>query len=186
MWKNYFEERETERLLIRPLVRSDDLQWQEFIMDEVATKYFPDDWKLKPEKSREWIDFQLKRYSDKRYGLQALIDKKTDEFIGQCGLLSQTIAERNELEIGYHLISRFWGNGYATEAAKEFKKLAFENKLTDSLISIIDLENIPSQKVAERNGMIRETTSVFMDMDVFIYRVTYEDYQSNHDTKSKL
>ena len=177
MWKNYLEDRETERLLIRPLVSDDDQDWQEFIMDEVATKYFPDEWKLKPEKSKEWIDFQLKRYNDKRYGLQALIDKKTGKLIGQCGLLSQTIADRSELEIGYHLISRFQGNGYATEAAREFKKLAFANNLTDSLISIIDLENIPSQKVAERNGMTRETQTVFMKTDVFIYRITLEDYK---------
>ncbi len=179
MWKHYLEERETERLLIRPLVMSDYQAWHEFIMDEVATKFFPDEWKLKPEKSGEWINLQLKRYKENRYGLQALIEKKSGELIGQCGLLTQTIGGCNELEIGYHLIPRYWGNGYATESAREFKKLGFENNLTESIISIIDLDNILSQKVAQRNGMIRENKTIFLGMDVFIYRITREEYMIN-------
>ena len=76
MWKHYLEERETERLIIRPLQKSDAQVWQEFIMDEHATRFFPDDWKLKPEKSGEWIDHQLARYEENRYGLLALHSKK--------------------------------------------------------------------------------------------------------------
>ena len=37
MWKHYLEERETERLFIRPLVKSDYQVWQEIIMDEVRS-----------------------------------------------------------------------------------------------------------------------------------------------------
>ncbi|MGW8314555.1 MAG: GNAT family N-acetyltransferase [Bacteroidales bacterium] len=176
MWKKYLIVRETDRLIIRPLDKTDYLVWQEFIMDKVATKFFPDDWKLKPGKSEEWIELQLERYRENRYGLQALILKKSGEFIGQCGLLTQTIEGRNELEIGYHLIPRFWGNGFATESAGAFKKLGFENNLAGSLISIIDMENILSQKVAQRNGMKKETQTKFMDMDVYIYRIKLEEY----------
>ena len=179
MWKYYLDKRETERLLIRPLVKSDYQVWQEFVMDEVATKFFPDEWKLKPEKSEEWINLQLKSYKENRYGLQALIEKKSGEFIGQCGLLTQTIDGRNELEIGYHLIPRYWGNGYAIESAGEFKKMGFENKLAESIISIIDVENISSQKVAQRNGMTKETKTLFMEMEVFIYRIKREEYLKN-------
>ena len=158
---------------------SDYQAWHEFIMDEVATKFFPDDWKLKPEKSEKWINLQLKRYKENRYGLQALIEKKSGELIGQCGLLNQTIDGRNELEIGYHLIPRYWGNGYAIESAREFKRLGFENNLSESIISIIDLENILSQKVAKKNGMTKENKTMFLEMEVFIYRITLEEYIIN-------
>ena len=185
MWRHYLEERETERLLIRPLVKGDDLVWQKFIMDEAATKYFPEEWKLKPEKSGEWISIQLKRYQENRYGLQALIEKKSGEFVGQCGLLTQTINGKTELEIGYHLIPLYWGNGYATESAGEFKKMGFENRLAESIISIIDTENIPSQKVARRNGMTKEIQTIFMDMDVFIYRIYRKEYMKTAHKKAK-
>jgi len=177
MWKYYLEERESERLIIRPLIGSDNLALQEFIMDEQATRFFPDDWKLSPEKSAEWIDLQLKRYEENRYGLQALIEKKSGEFAGLCGLLTQSVDGIDELEIGYHLIPRFWGNGYATEAAVFFKILGFENDLAKSLISLIDKENIPSQKVAQRNGMTREGETLYMGMKVFIYRIQREEYK---------
>lgn len=183
MLQNYLIEKETERLIIRPLDRGDAIAWQEFVMDEVATKYFPDEWKLSPEKSGEWIDFQLKRYEENRYGLQALVDKKSGELIGQCGLLAQTIDNIDELEIGYHLIPRFWGNGYAIEAAKEFKKIGFENNLAESIISIIDPENILSQSVAERNGMTRDTKTWYMEMEVFIYRIKREAYYKTAPNK---
>jgi RimJ/RimL family protein N-acetyltransferase len=176
MWKYYLEEHKTERLLIRPLNKGDYRVWEEFIMDVSATRFFPDNWKLKPERSRDWIDLQLNRYRENRYGLHALIEKKSGEFVGQCGLLTQTIDGGDELEIGYHLIPRYWGNGYAIEAARAFKQIGFEYNLAESIISIIDLENIPSQKVARRNGMTRESQTKFMGMDVFIYRITRADY----------
>lgn len=179
MWKHYLEERETDRLLIRPLVKSDHLAWQEFVMDEVATRFFPDDRKMKPEKSGEWIHLQQERYREKRYGLQALIEKRSGEFVGQSGLLSQSVDGIEELEISYHLIRRYWGHGYATEAAGEFKRMGFENNLADSIISIIDVENISSQKVARRNGMTQGTRTLFMDLDVYIYRIAQEEYKKS-------
>lgn len=176
MWKDYLNERETKRLLIRPLVKSDSQEWQEFIMDGIATKYFPDDWKLQPEKSVEWIELQLARYKENRYGLLALVDKSTGKLIGQCGLLSQKVDGKDELEIGYHLIPKYWGNGYAIEAASEFKNISFENNLAESIISIIDTNNSRSQKVAQRNGMTLETQTIFLGMDVFIFRIKMDDY----------
>lgn len=177
MWKHYLEKKETERLFIRPLTVNDSHDWLEFIMDEIATKFFPDDWKLKPEKSIEWIESQLTRYKENRYGLHALIEKKSGKLVGQCGLLTQKVNGKDELEIGYHLIPRYWKNGYAIEAAKEFKKMCFENNLAESIISIINTDNISSQNVAKRNGMTIDSQTKFLEMDVYIYRIKLEDYK---------
>ncbi len=178
MWKDYLKKRETERLIIRPLVEGDTEAWIPYIMDETATQYFPIEWKLSPEKSKEWIDFQLNRYKEGKYGLQALVEKESGQLIGQCGLLAQTVDGIDELEIGYHLLPEHWGKGYATEAAKMFKKLAFGNELTESIISIIDIENVPSQKVAERNGMTRGKRTTYLDMDIYVYRIHKEEFEN--------
>jgi ribosomal-protein-alanine N-acetyltransferase len=85
----------------------------------------------------------------------------------------------DELEIGYHLIPRYWGNGYATESAGAFKEMGFENNLAESIISIIDVKNLSSQKVAQRNGMTKEARTKFIDMDVYIYRIQREEYMKN-------
>ena len=128
--------------------------------------------KSKKEKTR----LHSRNKNRERYDLQALIKKDSGEFIGQCGLLAQDISGRNELEVDYHLIPRYWGKGYATKAAKEFKSIGFENNLAESIISIIDCENTPSQKVAERSGMTRGIKTEFMEMDDFIYRITKDNF----------
>ena len=176
MWPDYLKTRETERLLLRPLVPEDARAWEAFVMDEKATEFFPSDWKLSPEKAKEWIEFQLKRYADSRYGLQALIEKGSGKLIGQCGLLAQHIDNVDELEVGYHLLPAYWGKGYASEAAQAFKAMGFDNGLADSIISIIDVGNTASQKVAERNGMRRGVRTEYYGMEVFVYRISREEY----------
>ena len=60
------------------------------------------------------------------------------------------------LEIGYLFQRQFWHNGYASEAAAACKKYAFEVLKADEVCSIIRDTNIPSQRVAERNGMTKK------------------------------
>ena len=144
-------------------------------MDVGAMKYFPESMKLSSDKSEIWINGQLRRYNENKYGLMAIVLKSSGELIGQCGLLNQLIDSKEEIEIGYHLLPKFWKNGYATEAVKLFKVFAFENDLAESLISIIHTENIASQKVAERNGMTRSSSTTFRDMEAYVYRITKEE-----------
>ena len=56
-------------------------------------------------------------------------------------------------EIGYHLRRDQWGQGFATEAAQACKAWGFANLSADRIISLIRPENLPSRRVAERNGM---------------------------------
>ncbi len=79
--------------------------------------------------------------------MNALIKKENYAFVGQCGLI-HTVDGVEELEIGYSLMPEFRGKGYALEAAKKCKDFAFENNLSDSLISIIHIDNKESEKVA--------------------------------------
>jgi RimJ/RimL family protein N-acetyltransferase len=56
------------------------------------------------------------------------------------------------MEVGWGLARQYWGQGYATEAAKASLDYGFRNYPVDRLISLIRPENHPSQKVAERLG----------------------------------
>ena len=167
---NYLTAFSTERLYIRPLTLEDCADWEVFLADAEATRYLPNfdnlsvrDW------ARQWINKQLQRYAEGRFGLLALIEKETGAFVGQCGLLTQVVDVQEEMEIGYHLLPAHWKKGYATEAAQAFKKMAFDNQLAVSIISIIDPENHNSQQVALRNGMQAAKTSTFWGMDVIIF-----------------
>ena len=126
-----------------------------------------------------WIDLCLKRYAENRLGLQALLDKKTGALIGQCGLLKQDVNDKPEIEVGYHLIHRFWGMGYATEAAQMFMNYGFENNVAESLVSVIHPHNEQSKKVALRNGMkLVDTKAIFREQGYHLYRITRTEWES--------
>jgi hypothetical protein len=59
----------------------------------------------------------------------------------------------------------------------------FENHLSESVISTIDIGNILSQKVAQRNGMAIDNQTVFMGLDVYIFRMNREKYLKNEPIK---
>jgi ribosomal-protein-alanine N-acetyltransferase len=163
---------ETERLFTRFLVPEDVKAWSDFFADPEALEFFPFVEPAPNEvRAKNWIEKQLTRYREQRYGLQALIDKKTGEMVGQCGLLAQDIDGKIEVEVGYSLLKKFWGKGYATEAAIRFKEYGFAKDQAESIISIIDIHNVRSQNVAEKNGMTRGKQVLWWNMNVFIYRI---------------
>lgn len=170
--KKYLEAKESDRLIIRPL-RLDDLpKWEVFFHNPNSLLYFPNFLTGNARKdATAWIQKQLDRYENGNYGLQALIEKSTGNFVGQCGLLTQEVDEITEIEIGYSLLPEYEGKGYASEAAQFFKEYAFENDVTDSLVSVIHKENIPSQKVATRNGMTISKETLFHEIGVYIFRI---------------
>jgi RimJ/RimL family protein N-acetyltransferase len=163
---------ETARLNIRPVVAEDAKVWPAFIDHDEAMRFMRTFYP--PEityPALYWMGFALNRYFEGRYGMMALLDKKNGEMVGQCGILAQVVDDIPELEVGYHILPQYWGKGYAPEAAKFFINYAFENNLADSIISVIDVGNIKSQRVAEKNGLYREKQTVQMGDDVFVYRI---------------
>ena len=172
MQHHYLNQQSSNRIHYRPLTEADIPLWTTFMRNETCTRYFPPFMKSDGDKHATiWIQKQLERYRDGRYGLLALVEKDSGKMVGQCGLLTQTVDGIQELEIGYHLLPQFQGKGYATEAAQHFKKFAFDHQLADSIVSIIHVDNVPSQKVAARNGMTPDKRTVYGGIEVVVYRI---------------
>jgi len=57
------------------------------------------------------------------------------------------------VEIGWRLLSEFWGRGYATEAARAALRVGFEQLELDEVVSYTATCNLPSQRVMQRIGM---------------------------------
>ncbi|HIZ22668.1 MAG TPA: GNAT family N-acetyltransferase [Candidatus Blautia faecigallinarum] len=147
---------ETERLYLRRLRQEDFPALCRILQDEEAMYAY--EGAFTDEEVQEWLDRQIRRYQKWDFGLWAVILKETEELIGQCGLTMQQWKEQEVLEIGYLFQRAYWHRGYAIEAASACKRYAFETLKADEVCSIIRDTNIPSQKVALRNGMVKKDT----------------------------
>ena len=78
---------ETGRLNFRELTPADVVNLQKIFSDPVAMEFYPST-KSKAE-TLEWIDWNIQSYQESGFGLWALIDKGSGEFVGQAGLILQ-------------------------------------------------------------------------------------------------
>lgn len=162
---------QTTRLLFREISLSDFDAWIKFFESSETSKHWVEEKETPGAACEKWYARQQERNENNLGGMNALVEKSSGKLVGHCGLLVQTVDEATELEIGYSLLPEFWGKGYAIEAAQKCKEYAFENSLATSLISIISLSNLPSQKVAAKNGMSIERQTVYKENQVYIFRV---------------
>ncbi len=142
---------ETQRLFLRQMTQDDIPSLCAILQDpEVMYAY---EHAFSDEEVQQWLDRQIQRYHRDGFGLWAVIRKDTGEMIGQCGLTLQDWDGRQVPEVGYLFRKDHWHKGYATEAAVACKQYAFHVLGVDRVYSIIRDTNVPSQKVAKRNGM---------------------------------
>jgi [ribosomal protein S5]-alanine N-acetyltransferase len=168
---------ESERLAYRPFEDTDKIQWMPLMHAKEILAFIA----LDPLQSAEqnyavWRSKGMQRYANNTGGPNILIDKKTQQLIGSVAISIQEVDGVQEFEVGYMIQPQHWRKGYAAEAAKTCRDYAFKNNFADSLISIIDVDNIASQKVALANGMRLEKRTDFKGYDVFVYRITREEW----------
>lgn len=145
---------ETERLRLRELTVKDVGNLQGIFSDPEAMRYYPSTFDV--ERTQQWIQWNRESYQANGYGLWALEDKHTSEFLGECGITIQNVEGAPEDEIGYHVLRTHWNKGYASEAAQACRDHAFTKLGKDRLISWMIPDNLPSRRVAEKIGMSLE------------------------------
>ena len=141
----------TERLLLREMTQ-DDLPALQGILQDEETMYAYNG-AFDEAETQAWLDRQLSRYAQYGFGLWAVVLKESGGMIGQCGLTMQPWRGDEVLEVGYLFNRAFWNHGYATEAARGCMEYAFDRLGAREVCSIIRETNLPSRRVAERNGM---------------------------------
>ena len=176
--KYLLEGEETDRLKFRLLQIEDFKDWMPLFGVEEVAKFLAFDQSLSPQQLCEsWFEKAFFRYNNGLGGMNVLVDKTSNRMVGQCGLLIQSVEEQQRMEIGYSILPEFWGKGYASEASQKCKNFAFENDFWDSLISMIHVDNIASEKVALRNGMhLEKTLADYRGCPANIFKIEKEEW----------
>jgi ribosomal-protein-alanine N-acetyltransferase len=148
----------TPRLLLRAM-SMDDLEFvASMLADPDVMRYYPK--LLSRAEAEAWVGRQLDRYARHGHGLWLVVDRADGQPVGQVGLILQRVESVELLEIGYLIHRPFWRRGIATEAATATRDHAFNDLGKSRVFSLIRPENLPSQGVARKLGMVSEGRTV--------------------------
>jgi RimJ/RimL family protein N-acetyltransferase len=172
---------ETSRLRLRELTLDDADALEVVLGDPVAMQHYPAAFDRKGVEG--WIAQNLERYRRDGHSLWAMLLKDSGTLIGDCGCALQEVEGKTEIEIGYHVRRDLWGRGYATEAARACMEYAFTKLGAGRVISMVRPENVPSRRVAEKNGLVCEKIVLWHGYDHCIYAADVETW---HATQKSL
>ena len=168
----------TSRLLLREMTDDDFTDLAAILTDPETMRYYP-----KPYDEQDvqrWLDWSKENYAKHGFGLWAVIRKDTGEFIGDCGITLQPIHGQWLPEIGYHINKAHWRQGYASEAAAECIRLAFERFDFPAVYSYMNADNEPSWRTAMKNGMTQ--VDAYEDAHhgaLRVFRITREEWKKS-------
>lgn len=148
---------ETERLILRPFEERDRRAFAALSADPEVMRYFPATRTI--EEGNTHLDRILRGELADQIFMQAAELKATGEFIGFIGLnrfadpLREAIRGHPEIEVGWRLHTRFWGQGLAPEGARAWLAFGFETMELHEIVAITFKGNLPSRRVMEKLGM---------------------------------
>jgi len=145
----------TDRIRFRPYRSTDAAAVAGLFADPQARRFYPD--MTGTDQAAEWIQWNLDNYTTHGFGLWAIEHRESGSFLGDCGLTYQQVESRRVLEVGYHLLERHRGHGYATEGGQACVAYAFDELSAAVVCSIVDPANVESQAVAARLHSSRRT-----------------------------
>ncbi|MDO5979272.1 GNAT family N-acetyltransferase [Flavivirga spongiicola] len=148
---------ETERLILRELRLSDLEGMFELDSDPEVHKYLGNKPVKTRKESQKILERVINQYEERGIGRWAIINKDTQEFMGWSGLklnIEYTMNGFAEFyDVGYRIIKRFWGQGYATESGKAAVDYAFKVLKLPELYGITEMGNEASHNVLLKIGL---------------------------------
>ena len=141
---------ETARLRLRQFSEADLDAYAVMCADPDVMRYLGTGVTMNRGETWRAIAGMLGHWQLRGYGMWALESRQTGELVGRAGFINPE--GWPGFELGWVLGKPHWGKGYATEAAREAQRYAYEVLKRDRFISLIRHANTPSIRVAERLG----------------------------------
>lgn len=148
---------ETERLILRDMRLTDLEGMFQLDSDPEVHRYLGNKPVTTKAESQKIIESVLKQYKERGIGRWAAIEKSSGEFIGWTGIRLNTEYNMNGFtkyyDVGYRLIRRFWGKGYATESGRAAVDYAFDVMKLPKLYATTETGNKASHNALLKIGL---------------------------------
>lgn len=166
---------QTPRLVIREITVDDAQLVFDLNSNPNVTRYTSDPAFKNLEDAIELIKNVIqKQYTDYGHGRWAVVLKSNNSFMGWCGL--KYMPDIRQVDLGYRFMQEYWGNGYATEAAKESLRIGFNTFKYNEIIGRVMKPNVNSIKVLEKCGMYFSHEADLHEHPAFVYKITKEEF----------
>lgn len=151
---------ETERLSLVPLAMKHIDNLADLDSDP-EVMHFITDGVPRDRKHQEEAVPRVIKYMEENPGLGLWVAflRDTDEFMGW--YILKHLPDDGEVEVGFRLKKKFWGNGYSTEAGKKLIQHGFETVGLKRIAAIVRPDNLASQAVIKKIGLKEEGTGTF-------------------------
>lgn len=147
---------ETERLIIREILPEDLEGFFEMDSNPKVHIYLGNNPLTNIEQSQKMIEKVRQRYVDDGISRWTMIEKATGDFIGWTGFtkMEETINNRTGYhDLGYRLVEKHWGKGYATESAIASLDYGFTKLNLENIYAVAAIGNTASINVLEKSGL---------------------------------
>jgi RimJ/RimL family protein N-acetyltransferase len=158
---------ETQRLLLRNTEAGDIAALVSMWTDPEVTRF------MGGPRDAAWLEQNFAEDANNPdpplYDQWPVVEKSSDKVIGYCGLLDKEVEGQLEIELVYVFVPSVWGKGYGTEMAMALREHATHSMGLKRLIALIEPDNEPSVRVAERLGFHAEKQIVRGDSARMLY-----------------
>jgi len=142
---------ETKRLILRQIESTDVANLFALDSDPLVHRFLGNEPLKTIDQVPAIINHINNQYTANGYGRLAVELKDSGEFMGWSGLKHETeIRDFNYTDLGYRLMPKYWGNGYATESSIAALDWGFKHLNTDLICAAVAPGNVASQTVLQK------------------------------------
>ncbi|BAU66380.1 hypothetical protein STA3757_37840 [Stanieria sp. NIES-3757] len=163
---------ETQRLLLKPIFKSDLEPLHNILTDPYVRKYLCDDNVFSMQQTEEMLVESQRLFEEEKLGLWLIKTKNNQEVGGFVGLWY--FFEEAQPQLAYALLPKATKKGYATEASSKIIKYCFDELGYQYLIASSDKLNLESHQVAERLGMKKIEERIINNNPILFFRIDKE------------
>jgi RimJ/RimL family protein N-acetyltransferase len=142
----------TPRLLLRELCEADAAFMLELLNEEPFLLHIGDrNVRTLADAAAYILNGPVASYEKFGFGLYAVELKESGAPVGICGLLKRDSLD--DVDIGFALLQKFWGHGYAYESAAAMMDYGWNKVGLNRIVAITAPENHDSIKLLEKIGL---------------------------------